>query len=383
MSDLSNTMRRALGIGIIATLPVVLAGCEVGAKKVEQTGYRGTAMAQITDVSNIKPAAVIPPMPYPVPPDGGPLASASYQNVKVLGGVSTERFNHLMAMITQWIAPPEQGCNYCHNPENMASDEKYTKIVARRMIQMTQQINGRWSSHVQQTGVTCYTCHRGNAVPANVWAMAEQPDNPRSILGNRHGQNLPAPSVGYASLPYDPFAAYLAKPSGSDVRVNGTSSYPPANGKGKSTKDAEATYALMMHVSTALGVNCTYCHNNNAMASWSMSRPQRVTAYYGVRMVRDINANYITSLTSVFPANRKGPEGDPYKVNCTTCHQGVNKPLNGQSMRDQAPALWPAAATAVAATPAPAAGAAEATPAAPAPAPAAPAAAAGAPAAQR
>ena len=62
----------------------------------------------------------------------------SYQNVKVLGELSTERFNHLMAEMNQWVAPPEQGCNYCHNPENMASDEKYTKVVARRMLQMTQ-----------------------------------------------------------------------------------------------------------------------------------------------------------------------------------------------------------------------------------------------------
>ena len=41
----------------------------------------------------------------------------------------------------------------------------------------------------------------------------------------------------------------------------------------------------------------------------------------------------------MFPAYRKGPHGDPYKVNCTTCHQGVSKPLGGVSMLDQAPAL--------------------------------------------
>jgi photosynthetic reaction center cytochrome c subunit len=40
----------------------------------------------------------------------------------------------------------------------------------------------------------------------------------------------------------------------------------------------------------------------------------------------------VTSLTPVFPANRKGPEGDVYKVGCATCHQGVQKPLYGESM---------------------------------------------------
>ena len=62
----------------------------------------------------------------------------------------------------------------------------------------------------------------------------------------------------------------------------------------------------------------------------------------------------------MFPAYRKGPHGDVYKVNCTTCHQGLSKPLGGVSMLDQAPALregppvavakpegGPAAATAV------------------------------------
>jgi len=106
-----------------------------------------------------------------------------------------------------------------------------------------------------------------------------------------------------------------------------------------SIKQAEQTYGLMMHVSSALGVNCTYCHNSQSFRAWNLSRAQRATAYYGIRMVRDINGTYIGSLQSVFPANRKGPHGDPYKVNCATCHQGVSKPLGGMSMLAQAPAL--------------------------------------------
>ena len=95
----------------------------------------------------------------------------------------------------------------------------------------------------------------------------------------------------------------------------------------------------MMHISSALGVNCTYCHNTQSFRAWNLSRAQRATAYYGIRMVRDVNENYISSLQAVFPANRKGPHGDPYKVNCTTCHQGLSKPLGGVSMLAQAPVL--------------------------------------------
>ena len=105
-------------------------------------------------------------------------------------------------------------------------------------------------------------------------------------------------------------------------------------------KATEATYGLMMHMSGSLGVNCTYCHNSRAWSDWSQSRPQRVTAWYGIRMVRNINNEYINKVAYAMPANRKGPLGDPYKVNCTTCHQGLPLPLYGVSMRKEHPQLW-------------------------------------------
>jgi photosynthetic reaction center cytochrome c subunit len=95
----------------------------------------------------------------------------------------------------------------------------------------------------------------------------------------------------------------------------------------------------MMHMSQGLGVNCTYCHNSQNFANWSQSRPQRVNAWYGIRMVRDINDNYITALGKTWPANRLGPAGDPKKVYCTTCHAGINKPLGGYPMLRDYPGL--------------------------------------------
>ncbi len=333
---MTGAITRIAGIGGGLAGLVLLAGCEIGAKDSTQTGFRGAGLAQIVDRSSIAKAAAIPPEPYPLPPDGGPTAGQTYQNVRVLQNVSTERFNHLMAEMNQWVAPPEQGCNYCHNPENMASDEKYTKIVARRMLQMTRTINSRWASHVKDTGVTCYTCHRGKPVPDYKWALAAGTQDPRSIVGNKHGQNTPDANVGYSSLPSDPFAAYFA--GRGEIRV-ASSQALPSPGHEVSIKDAEKSYGLMMHVSSALGVNCTYCHNTQSFRAWNLSRAQRGTAYYGIRMVRDINEDYLESLRSVFPAIRKGPHGDVLKVNCTTCHQGLSKPLGGVSMIAQAPSL--------------------------------------------
>ena len=351
---LTHTAARITIASIGALSIAMLGGCEAGPKQTAQWGYRGTGMNQIVAVKNIV-HATIPDAPYPLPADGGPTAAQTYQNVKVLGGISAERFNHLMAEINQWVAPTEQGCAYCHNPANMASDEKYTKIVARRMIQMTQTINSQWSPHVKVTGVTCYTCHRGNGVPANKWAMEAGPANPNSPLGNRNYHNQLSADAAYSDLPTSAFGDYLA--GAQNIRVNGTMALPSGDGAGASVQNAEKTYSLMMHMSKALNVNCTFCHNGQAFAAWNLSRPQRATAWYGIRMVRDINNNYITSLTSVFPAYRKGPLGDPYKVNCTTCHQGQNKPLGGVSMIAQAPALMGPLLPAASAAPEPAAAA--------------------------
>jgi photosynthetic reaction center cytochrome c subunit len=172
-------------------------------------------------------------------------------------------------------------------------------------------------------------------------------------------------------LPYDPYSPFLLGEE--NIRVNGPTALPTGNRS--STKQAEWTYALMVHMSNSLGVNCTYCHNTRAWASWEESRPQRSTAWHGIRLARHLNNAYLVPLTDVFPDNRLGPLGDVAKINCSTCHQGVYKPYFGRSMAKDYPELQGAKAMPVAAPPAdgtaaPAAGDA-AAPAATAPAPAA------------
>jgi photosynthetic reaction center cytochrome c subunit len=275
----------------------------------------------------------IVPVSVAASPDG-PKASAVYKNVKVLGNLSEAQFTSFMVAMTAWIAPNE-GCGYCHNVQNFADDSVYTKNVSRTMIQMTQAINSNWNSHVKDTGVTCYTCHRGNAVPKEVWFdTAEKKKG--GMLGNRNGQNAPSPAVGYASLPNQPFSSYFL--AGKDAaRVTGPTALP--NGHVKSIQETESVFAVMIHQSNALGVNCTYCHNTRAFADWEQSPPQRVQAWHGIQMVKDVNSNFIVPITSIFPPNRLGPDGDVAKANCATCHQGANKPLLGKSMLKDFPYL--------------------------------------------
>ncbi|MEQ7874374.1 photosynthetic reaction center cytochrome PufC [Sphingomonas sp. ASV193] len=322
-------MMRSASLTLVgAVILLGTAACDLHQKRSLQNGYRGTGMDTIRD--NLKAAAAdVPAPPYAPPAPGGAPASSQYQNLQVLGDVSADELSYTMAAMTQWIAPKE-GCNYCHNPANMASDEKYTKVVARRMLQMTRAINQKWSTHVGKVGVTCYTCHRGQYIPSEHWSLPA--DDPKSIVGNRHGQDNPTSNSAYSSLPNIAVAEYLTGlKTPRDIRVVSKTEHPTAADQ-VSVMKTEDTYALMMHITSALGVNCTYCHNAQSFQQWSTSNPPRATAWYGIRMVRDINGAYITTLANVFPANRKGERGDPYKVNCTTCHRGLNKPLGGVAM---------------------------------------------------
>jgi photosynthetic reaction center cytochrome c subunit len=306
-----------------------------------QLGFRGVAMGLVNTPARLDAIAArntVPEAPEPADTDG-PKASELYENVQVLGELSAAQFGRIMVAMTAWVAPEETvrdgGCAYCHNIENLASDEKYTKVVARRMLQMTRQINASWTPHVGTTGVTCYTCHRGQPVPAATWSVFPDYQRPQGVLSTQTSQNLPARVAGLSSLPYDPFTPFLLQdhPIGLQTQVP-----LPADNR-TSIQQTEWTYSLMMHMSDALGVNCTFCHNSRAFSSWAESPPQRATAWHGIRMLREVNNTFIEPLRQTFPPHRLGELGDPLKANCTTCHQGANRPLLGAPMLRDYPEL--------------------------------------------
>ncbi len=327
--------------GILATVAalaasVFITGCELSSKETVQRGYRGTAMEVVINENELNQKLMEnqPPEATPLASPDGPKAGAIYQNVQVLGDLSIGEFTRLMASITQWVAP-EQGCAYCHEGGNFADDTLYTKKVARTMIAMTQRTNEAWQKHVGETGVTCYTCHRGNNIPTNVWATDPGPARASGAVGQT-AQNYASESVAWSSLPYDPFTSLLLN-DGAIGGMQADTALP--NGHKPTIKDTEWTYALMMHFADSLGVNCTYCHNSRAFNQWDQASPAKVTAWHGIRMVREINNQFIEPTTPWLPEHRKGPMGDALKTNCLTCHQGAYKPLYGAKMLKDYPNL--------------------------------------------
>ena len=316
---------------------LALGGCEAPPPAADQNGYRGQSMGSVSNPRTLemREAANRPPEALPAADPSGPRASTIYQNVKVLGDLSEGEFLRLMASMTEWVAPQEASCGYCHNLDNMADESKYQYRIARQMLVMTRSLNTQWKSHVGETGVTCYTCHRGNAQPQATFRLDPGPMGAGGFTASRQGQNFAARSVGLTSLPNDPFSQLLSYAG--EIRVNTVTALP--SGNTRTIQDAEMTYGLMIHMSEGLGVNCTFCHNSRNFGQWSDSPPQRATAFHGIRMVRDINTRHVEPLAALLPPERLGPLGDISKVFCTTCHNGQPKPMGGAPMLRDYPEL--------------------------------------------
>lgn len=333
---MNAVIRSSAILGLLAA--ALLSGCERPPVDTVQRGYRGVQMVHVSNPRIAAQKMEINAIPDVVPAaePGSPNVKTVYKNVQVLGDLSVNEFTRLMIAMSAWVSP-QQGCAYCHAGADFAADTLYTKVVARRMLQMTKHINTDWQQHVAQTGVTCYTCHRGQPIPKQVWYSDPRGQEyfAHGALGNNAGQNLGAKTVGLTSLPLDPFTPFLENKT--EIRVVSNTEVPYINRH--SIKQTEWTYGLMMHMSDSLGVNCTYCHNSRSFISWDQSTPQRTTAWYGIRMVRDLNTAYLDPLKATYPKERLGPLGDPPKANCGTCHNGAFKPLYGQSMLKDYPEL--------------------------------------------
>ncbi|MFD1341230.1 photosynthetic reaction center cytochrome PufC [Litorisediminicola beolgyonensis] len=336
--------------GAVLVAALLVAFGQPLATKSMQTGPRGTGMVVskfVTDIETADPtiADYYTEAPY-VPEEGAELAKDIYENVQVLGEVTTDNFNRLMLAMTQWVAP-EQGCGYCHagaDEGNYAADDAYTKVVARRMIQMTQNINEYWAGHVNanaEVGVTCYTCHRGQNVPSEIWFKID-PVN-EAMSGWSANQNRVTVQSQYTSLPSDALEAYLL--NGEQIGVHNLEAHvaeSPADEGVRTWQQTERTFSLMNYVANSLGVNCTFCHNTRAFYDGAQVTPQWSTETLGIQMVLELNNDYLVPLASEYPENRLGPvHGDAPKAACKTCHKGYQQPMQGMNVISD----WPELAT--------------------------------------
>jgi photosynthetic reaction center cytochrome c subunit len=69
---------------------------------------------------------------------------------------------------------------------------------------------------------------------------------------------------------------------------------------------SRADLALMMNFAESLSVNRAFCHDSRPFTDWLQSTPQRVTAWYGIRLIRDLNTNCLDPLKTTLPLCQAG-----------------------------------------------------------------------------
>jgi hypothetical protein len=164
------------------------------------------------------------------------------------------------------------------------------------MLQMVQHLNTNWKPHVGPSGVTCYTCHRGQPRP---------PERSRPALTS----------------------VALAEVAGGGGSTDAAAAGRPARATTEAEK-ADAQYAWMLHYAEALGSDCTQCHERPGAASDATAdaasradgarrAAQKLRAAQGLRLLKDINTRPLTA-----PA-----AGSAWlDATCATCHQGARRP---------------------------------------------------------
>ncbi len=227
-------------------------------------------------------------------------------------------------------------------PNLFEDEDSYQYGVGAMMIAMTQNINENWDAHVNangEVGVTCYTCHRGQPVPSEIW-FSIMPVTERTA-GWSANQNRATSLSQSTSLPSDALESYLLDDQTIAVHdlesrvagVPGQDGYP-------GIQNAERTYSLMNYFSNSLGVNCVFCHNTRAFYDGGQVTPQWATASLGILMVQELNNDYIVPAGALLPEERLGPRnGDEPKVACRTCHKGYQQPLQGTNVIGDWPQL--------------------------------------------
>ena len=324
-----------------------------------QLGFRASSMIQFDPTVARSIAINTPPA---APPDGAygvPAAQladtrpveAAYPDVQATKGITAGQFMTMHVATTSWVAP-QQGCAFCHAGTDYKADTKPQFKAARVMTGMVRTINADWQQHVAPSGVTCYTCHRGQNIPPVVWFPEQQP-NPNRFIAVQEPWHESASTVR-DFFPTSSFEEYLLQ----DTRGRGQSytalptSLPGAGPR--ATIVVKRLYEMMMQMSDGIGVNCGFCHNSRAFFDWKQSTPNRWVGLSGIRMTRTLNHDIILPLLltmpqtretvnggnpPVIPAKEAGLQNGDGLVNCETCHYQAPKPLEGRNMVQAYPGL--------------------------------------------
>ena len=252
---------RCLGAGlagIALAIAGVLAGpAAAGAPSVERQTPAQTLMSDI-----------------PAPAPAGSTAGEYYKNLHALQQIPAER---LIPAMLQNRTSLGVDCTYCHTPGNWPSDGVPNKLKARTHFQMVAYL--RDEHFDKKPMVTCWTCHRGHAVPESLPEDGEMTQRVATMM-NLAARDTDKP----AEKVFMNIQTLKGVPAGRFPQI-------------------------MTMFSRSLGVRCNFCHLPDNFASDDKDNKKMARKMLG--MVRGTLGKFY---------NGDGP------VACFTCHHGAETP---------------------------------------------------------
>jgi len=153
-------------------------------------------------------------MPAPAqnpPPAAHKTAAQQFKNIQVMKNIPEEEMIPAMQFMSASLGVE---CSYCHVEHAFEKDDKKEKKFARRMIEMTMNINK--DTFEGKRLVTCYSCHRGAAKPVSIPVVSAEEKIPEMMTGDAMDKSsLPKPETL--------FEKYLAAIGGTEALKNVTS----------------------------------------------------------------------------------------------------------------------------------------------------------------
>jgi hypothetical protein len=122
---------------------------------------RVTLLAFTLGVLSCVPMAFSQDAPKKAKMDPNKPAGEQYKNVQILKEVPQGQFINAMRSFNTALGVE---CTFCH-AQDRSSDEKGEKLMARKMLTMTHDINEKFFAGKGE--VHCYTCHKGVSHPVS------------------------------------------------------------------------------------------------------------------------------------------------------------------------------------------------------------------------
>ena len=119
---------------------------------------------------------------------GQKLAEEQFKNIQALKGIPADQLIPAMQFITASLGVD---CEFCHVHEKMDSDDKKPKKIARQMMTMMLEIDK--NNFDGRLEVTCYTCHRGAAMPVSIPVIKDEEMAGPGAAGKKPAENTALP----------------------------------------------------------------------------------------------------------------------------------------------------------------------------------------------